>query len=122
MHFGTGVVLMTDPTILFRVERRVWVRLRSGREVHCRKLARAPHTGWLGTVLDVSRGGISFSLRRQILPGTELLIELANNAGELRRLPVQVIHTRLEREGYWITGCAFASTLSSAELQTFLPE
>ena len=113
---------MTDPTILFRVERRTWVRLRSDREVLCRQLARTPQSGWLGRVRDISRGGMSFILRRQILPGTELLVELATKAGELRRLPVQVVHTRLERDGSWITGCAFASTLSSGELQSFLLE
>jgi hypothetical protein len=113
---------MTDPTILFQVERRMWVRLRSDRDVRCQQLARTPHTGWLGKVQDVSRGGISFILGQQILPGTELLIELATNAGELRRLSVQVIHTRSESDGCWIVGCAFASRLSSAELQSLLLE
>jgi hypothetical protein len=113
---------MANPTIPFRVERRAWVRLPSDKDVRCQEISQTPHSGWLGKVRNVSRGGIGFVSKRRILPGTELLIELVTNTGELRRLLVRTVYTRLEKNGRWITGCAFASTLISEELQSFIRE
>jgi hypothetical protein len=53
-------------------------------------------------------------------PDTDLIIELETRAGELRCLPARVLQVTLGRDGCWITGCEFASTLSPEELESFL--
>ena len=99
-------------------ERRAWVRLPSDREASFR--AGADTTGWLGRVRDISQGGIALVLRQKFDLGTDLFIDLATNAGEVRSLAAQVVRVTLERDGCWITGCEFASTLGVDDLQTFV--
>jgi hypothetical protein len=92
-------------------ERRAWVRLPSDREVSCRPMAGAADTtGWL------------LILRQKFDVGTRLFIDLATNAGEVRSLSAHVVRVSLERDGCWVTGCEFDSTLSPAELQSFLTQ
>jgi hypothetical protein len=99
-------------------ERRAWVRLPSDGDASCR-LAGAEY-GWLGRVRDISQGGIALILRRQMQPETDLIIDLATRDGEVRSLPARVVRVTLERNGCWITGCEFASTLSQEKLQSFI--
>jgi hypothetical protein len=101
-------------------ERRAWVRLPSDGEVSCR--LEGTGNGWLGRIRDISQGGIALILRRQIQPETDLIVELATRAGEVRSLPARVVRVTLERDGCWITGCAFASTLSPEDLQALVRE
>jgi hypothetical protein len=79
-------------------------------------------TGWLGRVRDISVGGIALILRHRVERETELILELATTAGEVRSLPAQVVHVTQERDGCWIVGCAFESLLSEDELQSLLGE
>src|SRR5690348_17525683 len=98
-------------------ERRAWVRLPSDREVSYRPMAGSGDTtGWLGRVRDISQGGIALILRQKFDLGTGLFIDLATNAGEVRSFSARVVWVTLERDGCWITGCEFASTLSSDEI------
>ena len=103
-------------------ERRAWVRLSSERDVSCRPIAGLAEASWLGTVRDISQGGVALILKRRFEPGTGLFVEVATNAGELRCLPARVVRITRERDGCWITGCAFASLLTPDELQTFVRE
>jgi hypothetical protein len=101
-------------------ERRAWVRLASERDASCRPIAGFAEAAWLGTVRDISQGGVALILRRRFEPGTGLFIEVETNAGESRCLPARVVRVKLESAGSWITGCAFASLLSPEELQTLV--
>ena len=103
-------------------ERRAWVRLPSDRDASCRPIAGFAEAGWMGTVRDISQGGLALVLKRRFEPGTGLFIEVATNAGELRCLPARVVRVTLEKAGSWLTGCAFPSTLTPEELKTLIRE
>ena len=115
-----------DPKPYPKTERRAWVRLPCDLDARCRSMAELTkdkrESGWLGRVRNISQGGIALVLRRRLEPGTELIIEVATKAGQLRRLRAAVVHATLERNGQWIVGCAFANTLSQEELDAFLRE
>jgi hypothetical protein len=77
----------------------------------------------LGTVRDISPGGIAVVLERRFELGTILIVEAPDNpkhASESR--PVRVCHATPETDGRWIIGCAFAWPLSQEELRRFLGE
>lgn len=102
-------------------ERRAWIRFPSDQTMTA-STTDTGVTGWLGRVRDISLGGIALMLRRRFERGTSLILELATNAGELRRLSVQVVHATWEMDGRWVIGCTFTSPLSEEELQTFVRE
>jgi hypothetical protein len=60
-------------------------------------------------------------LRHCFQPGTELVVELRDAAGELRRtVELRVVHaTAVLVDGIdcWLLGCAFSQALSDAEFQ-----
>jgi len=102
-----------------KIECRAWVRLPSNQRMMA-STANTATTAWLGQVQDISRGGVAISLRRGFRQGTNLILDLATNAGELRSIPVQVVHAKEERRGRWLLGCAFTPPLSEQELQDLL--
>jgi hypothetical protein len=97
-------------------ERRAWIRLSAERDASCRPIAGFTEAAWLGTIRDISQGGVGVTLRRRFEPGTGLFIELETNAGEVRCLPARVVRVARESDGCWITGCAFATILTAEEL------
>jgi PilZ domain len=107
-------------------ERRAWPLVASGQEVFCQAVAcfdaGEPEMAWSGKVRDVSPGGIGLILGRRFEPGTALILELARDADESRRLLVRVVHATRETKRRWIVGCAYAYALSQEELRTFLSE
>jgi len=105
-----------------KTECRAWVRFASNQATMASPTADSAVTAWLGQVRDISRGGVALILPRWIERGTHLIVDLATNAAELRRLPVQVVHASWEMDCRWIIGCAFATPLSDEELQDLLKE
>jgi hypothetical protein len=113
------------PTKKKRIERRLWVRIPSERDVCCQKLpglaSDEADTGWPGKVRDVSTDGIALLLTRPLEVGTILILELESEPRAIRRV-IEVLHTAPERDGHWAMGCIFASPLGEDELQSFLSE
>jgi hypothetical protein len=107
------------------IERRVWVRMPSDRDVCCQKMPGLgtddSDTGWLGKVRDVSTGGIALTLTRPFEAGTILILELEAEATELRRV-IEVVHAAPETDGHWVIGCVFANPLGEDELQILLSQ
>jgi c-di-GMP-binding flagellar brake protein YcgR len=103
------------------VERRAYVRLSSTLAATCRPPGRSLEPGWLGTVRDISRGGVGLLLRHCFQPGTDLAVELRDVTGQLlRTVGVRVIHAtavRVEGSHRWLLGCSFDQPLSDAEFQ-----
>jgi hypothetical protein len=103
------------------LERRTYVRLASDLTASCRPAGRHLDPGWLGTVRNISRGGVGLLLRHRFQPGTDLTVELRDAAGELRRtVGVRVAHaTAVLVDGIdcWLLGCAFDQPLSEEEFQ-----
>ena len=58
----------TRPKNEFLSERRVWVRVPSGKEISCHRIAATTtdesETAWMGKVRNVSSGGIGLSMNR----------------------------------------------------------
>ena len=117
----TMAVLSEHAKHEFKTERSTWVSFLSNRAVTASTKDSAT-TGWLGKVRDISRGGLSLILRRGFKRGTNLILDMPTNAGELRRLPVHVVHATWEKDGRWILGCEFASPLGQEELHDLLGE
>jgi hypothetical protein len=94
------------------------VRLASDLTVACRRAGQLD-PGWLGTVRDLSRGGVGLVLRHCFKPGTDLTVELRDAAGALlRTVPVRVVHATavyVEGSPRWLLGCAFDQPLSEEE-------
>jgi hypothetical protein len=103
------------------VERRAYVRLASSLAAVCRPLGRFLDPGWLGTVRDISRGGVGLLLRHCFGRGTDLAIELRAATGEVRRtIRARVVHATavvVEGSHCWLLGCAFDQPLSDEEFQ-----
>jgi hypothetical protein len=100
-------------------ERRAWVRMPKDQRVSCHRpmpaaLADA-ETAWMGTIRDISPGGIAVLLSRRVDPGTILNIEVCDKRA------VRVCHATPDY-GRWIIGCAFAWSLDPQELRRFLGE
>jgi hypothetical protein len=107
-------------------ERRAWVRIPIDQKASVQPMPAPPaeeaETAWLGTIRDVSPGGIAVLLKRRFEPGTILVVEVSDKPKEaLESRPVRVCHATPENER-WIIGCAFAWPLSQEELQRFLGE
>jgi PilZ domain len=108
-------------------ERRAWIRMPKDQKVTCQPMAAPPadesETAWLGTIRDVSPGGIAVILNRRFEPGTILIVEVSDKPkGAAESRPVRVCHATPETDGRWIIGCAFAWPLSQEELRRFLGE
>jgi hypothetical protein len=106
-------------------ERRVWARQATNIDGICQPVAvetaTEPETGWPGTIIDVSRGGIGLHLERRFLPGTLLIIELPSTEHEPARfLQVDVIRSTPHSDGGWIHGCKFLVELEEKDLQTLV--
>jgi hypothetical protein len=103
-----------------RAERRAYVRLASDLAASCRPTGRVLEPSWLGTVRDISRGGVGLLMRHCFHPGTPLAVELRAGTGRLlRTVQARVIHaTALIVDGShcWLLGCAFESPLTEEEL------
>lgn len=73
-------------------------------------------------VLDLSFSGIGLLLPRRLELDTLLLIDLETR--DERHVPLQLLarvaRVALRKGGGWITGCAFFSDLSDAELEALL--
>src|SRR4051812_26942609 len=97
-------------------ERRTYARLASNLAASCRPTGRSLEPGWLGTVRDISPGGVGLILQHRFQRGTFLDIELRDAADVLlRTIRVRVIHaTALHLNGrhVWLLGCAFEQPLS----------
>jgi hypothetical protein len=107
------------------LERRAFVRLTSSLSAACRPTGRpALEPGWLGTVRDVSRGGVGLLLQHRFERGTFLTVELRQSTGEVvRTAQVRVMHATAVRTGgtlCWLLGCAFDQPLSEEDFQALL--
>jgi hypothetical protein len=103
------------------VERRTFVRLASNLAVSCRPAGRCLEPGWLGTVRDISPGGVGLLLKHRFQPGTYLAVELRNGTGELlRTVRVRVVHAiAVLADGIdcWLLGCAFDQSLNDEDFR-----
>jgi hypothetical protein len=107
-----------------QVERRAWVRYDSSLSASCQPTGTLKDAGWAAQVRDISLGGLGLLLQHRFRPGTPLLVELKNAAGEvLRTVPVRVAHATPFLRGNnpcWLLGCQFVHPLTDAELKSLL--
>lgn len=103
------------------VERRATVRY----PFHQPALWRANHSQgsvclW-GQVRDISLEGVGLVLKRGLEPKTILIIELENASRHTTfTLEAQVVHSTLQPDGTWMTGCRLSKRLTEQDLRTLL--
>lgn len=72
---------------------------------------------WPIQLQDLSQAGVGILMARRFEPGCELLIELPKEIGKKAvRFPVKVVRVQKDRNGHWMHGCTFASTLTDKDV------
>ncbi len=76
---------------------------------------------WPATVLDISCGGFQLLLSRRFEPGTLLVVDVHDPAGQATRMLVaRVARVTTLTRGRWIHGCAFSVPLTPEDLESLL--
>ena len=76
---------------------------------------------WPATVLDISCGGFQLLLSRRFEPGTLLVVDVHDPAGQATRMLVaRVARVTTLTRGRWVHGCAFSVPLSTEDLESVL--
>lgn len=73
----------------------------------------------LAQVRDISQGGASLLVHREIPVGEMVTIELPSDSGEMHTVLACVVRVQPESNGQWSLGCVFSCELTSEELGTF---
>jgi hypothetical protein len=76
---------------------------------------------WPATMLDISCGGFQLLLSRRFEPGTLLVVDVRDRAGQARMLVARVVRVALLTRGRWVHGCAFSVPLTAEDLDSLLP-
>jgi hypothetical protein len=103
-------------------ERRTTLRLQCNSPIHCRPTAHSQVGGqWVGTVQDISVGGVSFVLSRRFERGTVLIVELQDGCGESAcTLLARVTRVTGRHDGGWLLGCTWSRPLSTEDLRPLI--
>ena len=76
---------------------------------------------WPATVLDISCGGFQLLLSRRFEPGTLLVVDVHDPAGQATRMLVaRVARVTTLTRGRWVHGCAFSVPLTPEDLESLL--
>jgi hypothetical protein len=82
---------------------------------------KADELWWLGSVRNISHGGVGIVISRRLEVGAELTIELESMTDDFRRtVAARIVHRRPHKDEGWFVGCAFATPLAEEELQALL--
>jgi hypothetical protein len=101
---------LSEPSPVDR-DRRAYLRIPSDLAATCHVGPAAREPAWSGRVHDISQGGIGLILQHRFNPGTNLLVDLRETAGDvLRTVRARVMHaTAILDDGNpcWLLGCVF---------------
>jgi PilZ domain len=74
-------------------------------------------TSGIVSVESISAGGLGLYVRRSIPPGDLVEVEpISGPTATRRRLPLRVLHARLDPDGGHLVGCQFLQALSASEV------
>jgi hypothetical protein len=105
------------------IERRAFVRFGCNLDTSLRPIGHTRQDPWLGTVFNISRGGVGLVLHRRFETGTLLAIELQGRDGlSSGTLLARVAHVTPRGDAEWTVGCAFVHELSEDDLKALVPE
>ncbi len=103
-------------------ENRAFVRYRCGISASCQPLGQlglGPR--WHGQLLDISAGGTRLLLGRRFEPGTVLLIDPVDLAGDpSQSFVARVVRVAQDSSGQWSHGCVFSRPVAENDLRSFL--
>jgi PilZ domain len=119
MEAGMDGAILEFPRSPQVPERRTSLRLLCNLPILCRTTAHSQSGGqWVGTVQDISIGGVSVVLSRRFEPGTVLIVELQDGTGESACTQLaRVSWVSGRRNGGWLLGCTWSRPLSAEDLQ-----
>ena len=104
-------------------ERQSQVRYPHQGEVSCRLLGTPAETSWPATFGDLSCGGATLHMGREVSPGAVLEVALGGQGGRPARvLLMRVRHVRRGEGTAWQAGCSFVKPLSAHDLEVLLLE
>jgi hypothetical protein len=103
-----------------RIERRATVRYPFNQPALWRASESHGSVCLWGQVRDISLEGMGLVLKRGLKPGTLLIVELENPGRQKTTLEAQVVHSTLQPDGTWHTGCTLTRRLTDEELKTLL--
>jgi hypothetical protein len=75
---------------------------------------------WRVRVRDISVQGLSLVVGKRFEPGIGLLVELPSVRKSYAALQARVVHSTLQADGRYVTGCRFAWALSEEEMRVCL--
>lgn len=102
-------------------ERRQSIRYGISLETSCRLLAMVKDDPIPVRVRNISRGGISLVVHKQVESGTLLEIELLNRPNMvLSKLQVKITYAVEHPSGDWILGGSFVEKLSDEDIKALL--
>lgn len=120
-----GTASELSPTVPVATERRRSTRYRAEQEVQCHLTNPEGDepAHFRAHLRNVSSGGISFVLDREVVPGALLNIDLPGGTGEESTTVLAcVAHVGPAGDGHWLVGCTFASQLDQTDLDSFAPD
>lgn len=101
-------------------ERRRAARRHPAHGTVCRLLEADGDDLGCGLVWNLSTTGVSMLLHLRIEPGTQLVAELTNAAGDVVRVGLSVVHLSRLRTGDFVLGGQFSQPLDESELHPFV--
>jgi hypothetical protein len=104
-------------------ERRSQVRYPHQGEVSCRLLGTSEEASWPAAFGDLSCGGATLLMGREVSPGAVLEVALGGQGGRsARALLMRVRHVRQGEGATWQAGCSFVRPLTAHDLEVLLLE
>lgn len=100
------------------VERRTTTRYLCDLGTTCYLLATVDNDPWLARVRNISAGGISLLLHREIEPGRVVNLDLQNPERHFHcQIAVRIRYIVEHPSGDWIHGCEFLTKLTAEQLR-----
>lgn len=115
---GSGAEREID--LVVEADRRDWARFPCDVKVRCHLMGSSDRESLSAEVMNISRGGISLLVDRELGSGQFLGVDLPTSSeGGVSCVLAYVLHANLLDGGKWALGCSFSAELDDEELQAF---
>ena len=101
-------------------DKRAWVRFACDSLAYFQPVRATAQEKKAARVLDISAGGLGLRVPEPLEIGTLLMLECANDRGQVTLRTLAYVVRECARDGAWTVGCKFTKEFSDAAVQTFL--